>query len=453
MTQKLRVLILAFVAVVATLIVAVPVLAAAPSGAIFTSTLGPDNVHCSGVDLNIYGNKDAVYLNGGPAHPGAAGLDDGYYYVQVTEPDGTLLGTSVGSGNEMPVHVTNGEFDQCYKLSEILIKNSDGTPGYDDTSNSGGEYKAWVSTDSTFTNSNTKTDNFKVKEGGDNPDNQATLHVRKYYDANADGQYTAGETYLTGWKFRIHDNIDWIRYTPADMIVDPDEYWVSEFKPNETNWIATDAGTGANDSLTGMPTKYYNLADKDDVTAKFGNVCVGAGGGLTLGYWSNNNGLATMKTMPAYTSLAGVAYPKGLDAQLAFLRDLNLVQNDKKSNGYAFDPTTSKAFQTWLLKADSTNMAYMLSAQLAAMELNVRSGKVSGDALIYAPGTTSANALGFATVNSVMTEANTDLGAYPTTVKAGPLRTHQEALKIALDKGNNNLNFVQSQPCPFNFAN
>jgi len=449
--RKTRLLLVGLFALVT--VFALPALAAPLSGAIFTSTLGPDNVHCSGVDLNIYGDKAEVYLNGGPAHPGAAGLPDGDYYVQVTEPDGTLLGTSVGSASETPVHVTNGEFDQCYQLSDILIKASDQSRGYDDTSNNGGEYKAWVSTEPTFTNSNTKTDNFKVKpqEGG-GPPPQATLHVRKYYDADADGQYTAGEAYLTGWKFRIHDNIDWIRYTPADMVVDPDEYWVSEFKPNETNWIATDAGTGANDSLTGMPTKYYNLADKDDVTAKFGNVCVGAGGGLTLGYWSNNNGLATMKTMPAYTSLAGVAYPKGLDAQLAFLRDLNLVQNDKKSNGYAFDPTTSKAFQTWLLKADSTNMAYMLSAQLAAMELNVGSGKVSGSALIYAPGTTSANALGFATVNSVMAEANADLGANPTTVKAGPLRTHQEALKTALDKGNNNLNFVQAQPCPYTFA-
>src|SRR5215211_8302679 len=128
MTQKLRVLILAFVAVVATL-VAVRVLAAGPiSGAIFTT-----NIDCSGVDLNIYGDKDEVYLNGGPSHPGAAGLPDGYYYVRVTEPTGMLLGTSVGSANETPVHVTGGEFDQCYKLSDILIKNSDGSPGYDDT--------------------------------------------------------------------------------------------------------------------------------------------------------------------------------------------------------------------------------------------------------------------------------------------------------------------------------
>jgi hypothetical protein len=47
----------------------------------------------------------------------------------------------------------------------------------------------------------------KPQDGG-GPPPQATLHVRKYYDANANGQYDMGEIYLTGWKFRIHDNID-----------------------------------------------------------------------------------------------------------------------------------------------------------------------------------------------------------------------------------------------------
>ncbi len=50
-----------------------------------------------------------------------------------------------------------------------------------------------------------------------------------------------------------------------------------------------------------------------------------------------------------------------------------------------------KGFQSWLLAANASNMANMLSAQLAAMELNVYNGKVNGGALIYAPGTTSAN--------------------------------------------------------------
>ena len=40
-------------------------------GAIFTT-----DSTCSGVDLNIYASKDLVYLNGGPAHPGAASLPD-----------------------------------------------------------------------------------------------------------------------------------------------------------------------------------------------------------------------------------------------------------------------------------------------------------------------------------------------------------------------------------------
>ena len=45
-------------------------------------------------------------------------------------------------------------------------------------------------------------------------------------------------------------------------------------------------------------------------------------------------------------------------------------------------------------------MAYMLSAQLAAMRLNVLNGLVNASALIYAPGTNSANpATGFATVD------------------------------------------------------
>ena len=57
------------------------------SGAIFTTDLG-----CTGVNINIFQSKDDVYLDGGPAHVGAAGLPDGSYYVQVTEPNGTPLG-------------------------------------------------------------------------------------------------------------------------------------------------------------------------------------------------------------------------------------------------------------------------------------------------------------------------------------------------------------------------
>src|SRR5881296_1084612 len=70
-------------------------------GAIFTT-----DSTCNGVDLNIYSAKGDVYLDGGPAHPGAASLPPGDYYVQVTDPSGAcVLGTSVGASNERPFHV------------------------------------------------------------------------------------------------------------------------------------------------------------------------------------------------------------------------------------------------------------------------------------------------------------------------------------------------------------
>src|SRR5947199_6084464 len=146
---------IACIAVMAMLFV--PIGMSAPvSGAIFTTSST-----CTGVNLNIYASKDDVYLDGGPAHPGAAGLPDGSYYVQVTEPGGTVLGKSLTP----VVTVSGGEFASCYQLSAILLRASSGFTalGFDDTSNAGGEYKVWVSNVSTFDNDSSKTDNFKVK--------------------------------------------------------------------------------------------------------------------------------------------------------------------------------------------------------------------------------------------------------------------------------------------------
>src|SRR5436190_1314657 len=85
------------------------------SGAIFTTKVG-----CTVVNGNLYDAKTDVYLDGGPMKPGAAGLPDGSYYVQVTDPSGaTVLGTSVGTANETPIIVLNGEFAQCYELCLI----------------------------------------------------------------------------------------------------------------------------------------------------------------------------------------------------------------------------------------------------------------------------------------------------------------------------------------------
>src|SRR5262245_15269554 len=67
-------------------VVAVPVYGHEPSGAIFTTT-----VNGTEVNQNKFPTKPDVYLDGGPgpgAPQGAAGLDDGTYVFQITNPDG-----------------------------------------------------------------------------------------------------------------------------------------------------------------------------------------------------------------------------------------------------------------------------------------------------------------------------------------------------------------------------
>jgi hypothetical protein len=386
---------------------------AAISGAVFTT----ESV-CNGTNVNIFDAKDEVFLDGGPSHEGAAGLPDGNYYVKVTEPNGTLLGATTTAS----VSVVGGEFTVCYQLSAILFTATSGltVQGYDTTSNAGGEYKVWASQDPTFPNSNSKTDNFKVDDEGGEVD-PATLNVIKFYDANANGINDDAQP-IVGWKIHIQDGIDLVRFTPVSVEVAPDDYIVTEFLPIEPNWVST----------TTNPV-LITLVAGQDATVEFGNLCLGEGGGHTLGFWSNRNG----------QRLIGAT-------DLALLTALNL----RNASGAHFDPTSASSFRTWILSATATNMAYMLSAQLAAMELNVLNGFVSGTSLIHAPGTSSANALGFATVNAVMAEANTLLGsANPLVIGSShPQRELAEALKDALDDANNDATFVQSTPCAFTFA-
>jgi hypothetical protein len=396
-------------------------------GAIFTT-----DSTCTGVDLNIYGAKSDVYVDGGPAHTGAAGLPPGDYCVQVTNPSGSLV-----LGVSAPGAVTvgsNGEFVDCYQLTSILNTASSGftVPGYDDTDNPGGEYKVWVSTDCTFTNNSTKTDNFKVREGGGGQGNTGTICVSKFYDANVNGVQDGTEPYIAGWFYQIfaHDNLILARETdnvPHCSVLDPGDYVVIEGTPLESNWHHT------------TPTEVdVTLVADDTQNVSFGNVCLGGGGGLTLGFWSNKNG-QKLETAADFTLLTSLC-----------LRTAN-GSNQDFTGSLA---TNKTALNKWLLSADAVNMAYMLSAQLTAMELNVSHGFVSGNALVYAgacgnTGTDSA----YITINDLMTAANAALCADGYTPSGDPNRTTQECLKNALDDANNNKNFVEGSPCPFSFGN
>ena len=179
--------------VVMGVLVLVAILFASPAraqvkGAIFTTVSDG-----SEVNFNIYGDKNDVYLDGGPgpgAPQGAAGLPDGIYVFMITDPSGkTLLSQDIAACRRFMVaagiitglvvsnptctapHVTGVDIDHGAVTVQMMP--------YADTPNNGGEYKAWATPVGKylcpltvadcnqgkhgFQNDWSKTDNFKVK--------------------------------------------------------------------------------------------------------------------------------------------------------------------------------------------------------------------------------------------------------------------------------------------------
>jgi len=197
--------------------------AAAIHGALFTSDVDGN------VNVNIYDAKEDVYLNGGPTNDNcaAAGVDDGVYVYKVTNPSGsTLLSTdtidhrqfTVSGGVITAVNDHPTDPGDCSSLQLQLAP-------FDDTPNNGGEYKAWLTPVGSFAcsldqvtcgnanhgfiNSESKTDNFKVRGVEDEID-------ARFYD-------TFGNV-LDQRKITWHDtlgasNTKWSYYDPARWIL------------------------------------------------------------------------------------------------------------------------------------------------------------------------------------------------------------------------------------------
>jgi hypothetical protein len=445
------------------LLVTVTGIANAYSGAIFTTNSGGVTV-----DQNLYSAKTEVYLNGGPQNTNSAGLPNGgTYYFQVTGPDGTLLSSDPAVCRQVTVanNVVSGAVAApgCvapYAPHPVGTYNSTNksTPvqlaPFNDTGNPGGEYKVWLIAqtpntkidldDNTVINffpQDSKTDNFKVLAGTIPVEGISGL---KFYDANLDGVKQANEPGIAGWQIELFrdalsNTTTFSTPTTGGYIflnLPTGSYGVCEVMPkNAPMWVNT------------TPTTIPNIAVPPGTdSANFGNVCLGKAGGLTLGFWSNKNGQALV----------------GSD-DLVMLNLLNL----RNANGSGFDPgtsttstTTYTAFRTWILSATAVNMAYMLSAQLAAMELNVFNGKVNGASMVYAgsaPDNCSVVGLsqsGFISISNLMNDANVSLGLYGLTLASGDIdiRNCQQFLKNALDYANNDRNFVQSAPCEVNYS-
>lgn len=279
----------------------------------------------------------------------------------------------------------------------------------------------------------------------------------KFYDNNADG-IKNDSAVVEGWTIVLYsDNNtasdasdDWTTTTTtgADGTycftnLGPGSYAVIE-AAGGAGWIQT-YGIGGHEVTASSGVN----SDGND----YGNLleCKGSGG-VTLGYWSNKNGQAVLNA-------------DGFTDDKTLLNTLYL----KNANGTDYCATTSSALKTWLLNATATNMAYMLSAQLATTELSMLEAGtgsfvgLNGSQIIdtgtlltaYAGQITGLNVVvdganvthGFITINDLMAAANYQLqiDLDGLALAGAGNRPIEEALKTALDLLNNNLlNFVMN---------
>lgn len=207
-----------------------PVRAASPplSGAIFTT-----DITGAVVNQNQYSSKcgpSGVYLDGGPgpnAPPTAAGLPDGDYYFQVTDPSGkTLLSTDAVQFRTLTVSgglITSASIHPTFPDTGGSGGRTVELCPFNDTPNPGGVYKVWVTPvgqllgDPTkvdnpcgngcfhgFVPAFSKVDNFKVKGSAAAI---ACMSVFKFIDANGNGirEPSLGEIHYGGWGFTVTD--------------------------------------------------------------------------------------------------------------------------------------------------------------------------------------------------------------------------------------------------------
>lgn len=369
-----------------------------------------------------------------------AGLPGGNYYYQVTDPSGSTLLSTEPIGDRM-VEVVGGRFAACVYVCP-----------YDDTPNPGGEYKVWATAVADynpadlgatfgFVSAKSKTDNFKVKGNGEPPQPPAgVISGVKYYDTNLNGELDLlSDIPIACWLIELYENsIDPANlvasaYTgPAGSYVFEDlvagTYVVREVMPLGS-WVQT----GPNDSsvnldpnpdvtVTALDGVYtVELATDNAVTeiVHFGNVCLGAGGGRTMGFWTNKNGQRVIGDNWSASAGSGV---------------LNCPVLDDLPNTNATPPYLSNggAIKTFLRKADAVDMQYMLAAQWLAMELNIICGYVDPLAMVY-------TGSGFVAIGDVVALVCTDGASWD--------RELQEAYKDILDAANNDETFVQPEPC------
>jgi hypothetical protein len=275
-----------------------------------------------------------------------------------------------------------------------------------------------------------------------------TFSGHKFYDANADGLDNDGQV-VQGIRINVVD--DGVLYDPLGQgyttTTDASGNWsiyINLFDTNNHTYMIREIVPGTGDAsctwVQSAPISGSYTVSTSATGLNFGNYCrCLATGGRTLGFWSNKNGQAILAANhPVWRTL---------------LNGLNL----RTANGTNYDiPLTAfnnayGSFRTWLLNATATNMAYMLSAQLAANVLDTQSfafGLSGSDVVLLTPALAACYGSNSVQISVLQSQANALLGADGYTPAGDTNRAHQECLKNILDAINNNLlPIIDSTPC------
>ena len=246
------------------------------SGAIFTTDMNGTRVN-----QNTFPNKCDVYLDGGPginAPQDAAGLPDGDYYFQVTDPSGkTLLSTDAVANRQF--HVSGGIITGLSGAgSHNMGNDTDHPPArtiqlceFLDTPNPGGVYKAWVTPIGDFVGDPTKvdspcghgcfhgfvpaaskTDNFKVKGGAP----EVCLIVNKVLNG----------TWVGGWEYTITDPIGTIIQGPLFTALTKD---CTVFNLEPGTYLVVENTAGSTPTANFVDGKFLSNPD-DTIVLKIG---------------------------------------------------------------------------------------------------------------------------------------------------------------------------------------
>jgi hypothetical protein len=129
-----------------------------PGITLFTeSALAGDAIYTTNEDGTVvnekqYASSPDVYLGGEPQNTNSAGLPDGTYYFQVTDPSGnTLLSSDIALCRQLSVSggkIAGATGPACEHPNGIYNPSNGTTPvqlfPFSPTPNNGNEYKAWL---------------------------------------------------------------------------------------------------------------------------------------------------------------------------------------------------------------------------------------------------------------------------------------------------------------------